>query len=147
MAKLISCQFQSCFHLTFYVYPYHSKTCILQVHCHYVHLECTVTVCFCAYWTRDWFWLLVIMYTLFHLNLSVTVWSLFSKCFIFPFAKFFLCRLYSTTIVCYHAFYLPLLYVTFLADFFQVIITLVQFPYFPIFCLYYLCSSVFNMML
>ncbi|XP_061946775.1 protein CANDIDATE G-PROTEIN COUPLED RECEPTOR 2-like [Populus nigra] len=27
--------------------------------------------------------------------------------------------LYSTTIVCYHAFYLPLLYVTFLADFFQ----------------------------
>ncbi|KAF2298565.1 hypothetical protein GH714_024134 [Hevea brasiliensis] len=27
--------------------------------------------------------------------------------------------LYSTTIVCYHTFYLPLLYVTFLADFFQ----------------------------
>ncbi|KAB2630082.1 hypothetical protein D8674_007601 [Pyrus ussuriensis x Pyrus communis] len=27
--------------------------------------------------------------------------------------------LYSATIVCYHAFYLPLLYVTFLADFFQ----------------------------
>ncbi|KAB5529373.1 hypothetical protein DKX38_019454 [Salix brachista] len=27
--------------------------------------------------------------------------------------------LYSTTIVCYHSFYLPLLYVTFLADFFQ----------------------------
>ncbi|XVF42534.1 hypothetical protein PTKIN_Ptkin01aG0371300 [Pterospermum kingtungense] len=27
--------------------------------------------------------------------------------------------LYSATLVCYHAFYLPLLYVTFLADFFQ----------------------------
>ncbi|KAF7817870.1 transmembrane protein adipocyte-associated 1-like protein [Senna tora] len=27
--------------------------------------------------------------------------------------------LYGTTLVCYHAFYLPLLYVTFLADFFQ----------------------------
>ncbi|GAV64209.1 Tmemb_40 domain-containing protein [Cephalotus follicularis] len=27
--------------------------------------------------------------------------------------------LYSATIVCYHAFYLPLLYITFLADFFQ----------------------------
>ncbi|KAJ8769747.1 hypothetical protein K2173_005953 [Erythroxylum novogranatense] len=27
--------------------------------------------------------------------------------------------LYTTTIVCYHAFYLPLLYITFLADFFQ----------------------------
>ncbi|XP_065854469.1 protein CANDIDATE G-PROTEIN COUPLED RECEPTOR 2 [Euphorbia lathyris] len=27
--------------------------------------------------------------------------------------------LYGTTIVCYHSFYLPLLYVTFLADFFQ----------------------------
>ncbi|GAB2277540.1 Cullin-associated NEDD8-dissociated protein 2 [Dionaea muscipula] len=27
--------------------------------------------------------------------------------------------LYDTTIVCYHAFYLPLLYMTFLADFFQ----------------------------
>uniref|UniRef100_A0A2P2ITH5 Transmembrane protein adipocyte-associated 1 homolog n=1 Tax=Rhizophora mucronata TaxID=61149 RepID=A0A2P2ITH5_RHIMU len=27
--------------------------------------------------------------------------------------------LYATTIVCYHAFYLPLLYLTFLADFFQ----------------------------
>lgn len=29
-------------------------------------------------------------------------------------------RLYGITSVCYHAFYLPLLYVTFLADFFQV---------------------------
>ncbi|TYH38968.1 hypothetical protein ES332_D12G146800v1 [Gossypium tomentosum] len=27
--------------------------------------------------------------------------------------------LYSTTIVCYHAFYLPLLYITFLGDFFE----------------------------
>ncbi|KAL9265628.1 G-protein coupled receptor 2-like protein [Drosera capensis] len=27
--------------------------------------------------------------------------------------------LYDTTVICYHAFYLPLLYVTFLADFFQ----------------------------
>ncbi|CAL0300063.1 unnamed protein product [Lupinus luteus] len=27
--------------------------------------------------------------------------------------------LYSVTVVCYHAFYLPLLYITFLADFFQ----------------------------
>ncbi|TYI69308.1 hypothetical protein E1A91_D08G145800v1 [Gossypium mustelinum] len=28
-------------------------------------------------------------------------------------------RLYSATIICYHAFYLPLLYITFLADFFK----------------------------
>jgi hypothetical protein len=34
---------------------------------------------------------------------------------IFPF-----CRLYNLTTVCYHSLYLPLLYVTFLADFFQV---------------------------
>ncbi|GAB4855473.1 Cullin-associated NEDD8-dissociated protein 2 [Ancistrocladus abbreviatus] len=27
--------------------------------------------------------------------------------------------LYDTTVICYHAFYLPLLYITFLADFFQ----------------------------
>ncbi|PNX66511.1 hypothetical protein L195_g055132 [Trifolium pratense] len=26
---------------------------------------------------------------------------------------------YHVTVVCYHAFYLPLLYITFLADFFQ----------------------------
>jgi hypothetical protein len=32
----------------------------------------------------------------------------------------FCCRLYNLTIVCYHSLYLPLLYVTFLADFFQV---------------------------
>ncbi|TYI65524.1 hypothetical protein E1A91_D09G163700v1 [Gossypium mustelinum] len=31
-------------------------------------------------------------------------------------------RLYITTIVCYHAFYLPFLYITFLPDFFEVII-------------------------
>ncbi|PPS09521.1 hypothetical protein GOBAR_AA11127 [Gossypium barbadense] len=29
--------------------------------------------------------------------------------------------LYSATIVCYHAFYLPLLYITFLADFFELL--------------------------
>lgn len=33
-------------------------------------------------------------------------------------------RLYGVTNVCYHAFYLPLIYVTFLADFFQVINTI-----------------------
>lgn len=30
-------------------------------------------------------------------------------------------RLYGVTNVCYHTFYLPLIYVTFLADFFQVL--------------------------
>lgn len=32
----------------------------------------------------------------------------------------FLYRLYNFTVICYHTLYLPLLYVTFLADFFQV---------------------------
>jgi len=32
----------------------------------------------------------------------------------------FCCRLYNLTTVCYHSLYLPLLYVTFLADFFHV---------------------------
>lgn len=41
------------------------------------------------------------------------------RCIIFLIILFY--RLYGATIVCYHAFYLPLIYVTFLADFFQVI--------------------------
>ena len=33
---------------------------------------------------------------------------------------FYICRLYSFVVICYHTLYLPFVYVTFLADFFQV---------------------------
>lgn len=64
------------------------------------------------------------IYIVFKLNYTYEyLFKLHSLFLYYP--NFYICRLYGATIVCYHAFYLPLLYVTFLADFFQVIIIII----------------------
>lgn len=101
---------------------FNSKTCILQVRRNYVHLECTVSTCLCAHWKWDSIWLLVNPDLRKELY-SQLVYNIVSIKFPFPSSglrRQLICRLYGATIVCYHAFYLPLLYITFLADFFQV---------------------------
>lgn len=101
-----------------------SKTCILQVHSCHVSDECTSIVCLWTYRKWSWIWVLVFIKSLSWI-IHTNICSNYIAFFLY-YPNFYICRLYGATIVCYHAFYLPLLYVTFLADFFQVNIIILQ---------------------
>ena len=91
-----------------------SKTSILQLCMCDVAIEWPITVWMfpSCKWSRIWF----MVHTEHFSNFMVT----YSPSGAILDDDLFRCRLYNLTTVCYHSLYLPLLYVTFLADFFQV---------------------------
>ncbi|KAG6526718.1 hypothetical protein ZIOFF_016719 [Zingiber officinale] len=87
-----------------------SKTIILQLCLCYAVAEYNVPVRLpaCCKWIWIWNMVLIMSYSKPCLLL-----------YVMPHATCFSCRLFNLTTVCYHSLYLPLLYVVFLAEFFQ----------------------------
>ena len=95
-----------------------SKASILQIHYHHVLHKCIGFFSLCCEW--KWIWVLV-----FTIKTYPGILIIMRICFSRRTLKFFIFifyRLYDTITICYHAFYLQLIYGTFLADFFQVML-------------------------
>lgn len=96
-----------------FMFPFCSKTFILQLYYHHVLCECHcyVGLCICSKWSS--IWALVFMTTFDYFTFfSHSRTSSEDRCSVD--------RMNEIVTVCYHAFYFPLLYATFLSDFFQV---------------------------
>lgn len=98
---------------------FYSKTSFLQVYYHHVLLKCDGIIILSF---ADWTWCFVWSLVIYKLVLFMLMINILQHGFIrYIYHFIFFDRLYGVSTVGYHALYLPLLYVTFLADFFEVI--------------------------
>lgn len=98
--------------MLFNFYYLYSEASLLQL-----HLCNVLVICHSTVWLRpgrkwSWVWILVQLY-----RINLINFVKHSLLTVYPIAFY---RLYNLATVCYHSLYLPLIYVTFLADFFQV---------------------------